>query len=496
VDGQSLSHFRLTRPKQILEVRDLEKRVSELCEALEYAYKDVGLIDVDIVPGNLVVDRTGNLKVKDFGIANCLADSMNRWTAIPDLSETLQYRSPQRLAGDKPAITDAVYSLGAAIYELLTGKPPFYAGDMGVQVSGKIPPLMIERRAELGIAGEAIPKSWEETVAACLANDPLQRPQSAIEVGKRLKNANSSSDISVQSPVNSVPDSIATPPARTPSARKAGLVAVGIGFMLALGSAVGLFSLRHLGIGRHGYEPEMSIVSDKREDQEPLQRVQFVPFSEPAHSPVVPLAPSGPNGKDSAQSVTALSPGVSPTPSSEIRTTLFPPETATSYENQIASPSPALLSERDIDATTEDVVKRIKAVPGVSAQRKADLIEKMHRARSMERLTVIPFDAGQTALRRGATDGLVKTFDRPGIRDKLSDPTVVLVVAGYADIVGRPDLNLHFSQERAENVSKILKEQAKLSNAMQMIGMGGTDLLDSKRPESNRAVEIWAVVPL
>jgi hypothetical protein len=44
-------------------------------------------------------------------------------------------------------------------------------------------------------------------------------------------------------------------------------------------------------------------------------------------------------------------------------------------------------------------------------------------------------------------------------------------------------------------VSKILKEQAQLLNAMQTIGMGGTVILDSNRPEQNRAVEVWAVMP-
>jgi outer membrane protein OmpA-like peptidoglycan-associated protein len=114
----------------------------------------------------------------------------------------------------------------------------------------------------------------------------------------------------------------------------------------------------------------------------------------------------------------------------------------------------------------------------------------------MERITVIPFEAGQTALRRAAADELVKSFDRPEMRDKLSDPTAVLVVAGYADTGGRADKNLRISQERAENISKILKEQAKLLNAMQTIGMGGTELLDSKLPGQNRAVEVWVVVPL
>jgi outer membrane protein OmpA-like peptidoglycan-associated protein len=91
---------------------------------------------------------------------------------------------------------------------------------------------------------------------------------------------------------------------------------------------------------------------------------------------------------------------------------------------------------------------------------------------------------------------VMKTFDTPAMHDKLSDPTIVLVVAGYADSGGRPDLNLRISQARAESVGRILKEQVKLLNAMQTIGMGGTELLDSKRPDLNRAVEVWAVVPL
>ena len=146
--------------------------------------------------------------------------------------------------------------------------------------------------------------------------------------------------------------------------------------------------------------------------------------------------------------------------------------------------------------TKEEVLKRINALPGVTAEKKTILIEKMNKARSMERLAVIPFDIGQTTLHRAAADELVKAFSRPEMRAKLSDPTTILVVAGYADNGGRADKNLRISQERAENISKFLKEQAQLLNAMQTIGMGATELLDSERPDQNRAVEVWMVVPL
>jgi serine/threonine protein kinase len=499
LDGQSLSRLRQSRPNQIFEVRDLEKWVKQLCEALEYAHKDVGLIDGDIVPGNLIVDPAGNLKLKDFGIANSIADSMSRLMVIDHTIERLPYKSPQRAAGGAPAITDDLYSLGATLYELLTSKPPFYAGDIDAQVSGKVPPSMTERRAELGIEGEAIPKNWEETVAACLAKDPVQRPQSAIEVEKRLKSATSS--IAKPQPV-----------VGTPATRRSWLAIVGIFLILSFVSAIAFFVFHRL------TEPKRGKIVLNTIPAKANVLPDGVPV--PSPTPTVPSSPSGFTGKESSLSVVIPSPEVSPTPSPEVSSTpllemgptpssemsltpssevsLTPSshETATPNERPSVVPSPTPLNQHDINATKEGVVKRINALPGVNAERKANLIEKMYRARSMERLTVIPFDRGQTTLQRAAADELVKAFDRPEMRDKLSDPTTILVVAGYADTGGRAALNLHISQERAENVSRILKEQAKLLNATQTIGMGGTELLDSKRPDQNRAVEVWAVVPL
>jgi serine/threonine protein kinase len=532
LDGQSLSRLRLSRPNQIFEVRDLEKWVKDLCTALEYAHKDVGLIDGDIVPGNLIVDLAGNLRVKDFGIANCIADSMSRLMAINHTSETLPYQSPQRAAGGTPAITDDLYSLGATIYELLTSKPPFYAGDISAQVSGKIPPSMTERRAELGIEGEAIPQNWEETVAACLAKDPAQRPQSAVEIEQRLKGAAGS----IAKP---------QPGGRTSPGRKPWLAIVGIISILFLVFGITFFAFHRLTepygktalntipakanfsleevpvkepsptptflpspAGFTGTESALSVVTPFPEmsptassEVSPTTSSEVSPTTSSEVSPTAsseasPTASSEVNPTPSSEVSATPSSEVSPTASSEVSQTPSPQEIGTQNEGQSTRSAPATLSQRDMDATREDVVKRIGALPGVNAEKKANLIEKMQKAHSMERLMVIPFDKGQTTLRRAAADELVKAFDTPEMRDKLSDPTTVLVVAGYADTGGRADLNLRFSRERAENVSRILKEQAKLPNATQTIGMGGTELLDSKRPDQNRAVEIWGVVPL
>jgi outer membrane protein OmpA-like peptidoglycan-associated protein len=156
---------------------------------------------------------------------------------------------------------------------------------------------------------------------------------------------------------------------------------------------------------------------------------------------------------------------------------------------------PATLTKSEVDATREDVLKRINAMPRFTAEEKKRLSEKMETARSMDRLLVIRFDTGQTSLSRAAADDLMKRFKSKEVEDKVSDPTVVFVIAGYADATGDPKSNLQISQQRADNVTKALKDKITLLNVIHSVGMGSTALLDGKRPDQNRAVEIWAVAP-
>jgi serine/threonine protein kinase len=187
VDGATLSSLRVDRPDKVFEVEELGPLLQQVCDALQYAHAQARIVHRDLKPSNLMVNAKGDVKVTDFGIARSLTDSVSMLTMARGTSGTLVYMSPQQLDGERVSELDDIYSLGATIYELLTGKPPFYSGQIDRLVREKIPPSIAARRADLGITSRAaIPPHWEEAVASCLAKDPAVRPRSAAELRERL----------------------------------------------------------------------------------------------------------------------------------------------------------------------------------------------------------------------------------------------------------------------------------------------------------------------
>ncbi len=186
VDGGALSDRKLAQPQGCFRVPQIASWIGQLCAGLDYAHGQAKIVHLDLKPANLLVNARGQLKITDFGIACSISETVRRTSMFQQTSGTLAYMSPQRLNGDRPGPLDDVYGLGATIYELLTSKPPFYSGDLIRQVEKKVPLSMAAQRAELGIVAEPIPALWEETVAACLAKNPAQRPQSVAEAAHRL----------------------------------------------------------------------------------------------------------------------------------------------------------------------------------------------------------------------------------------------------------------------------------------------------------------------
>jgi uncharacterized delta-60 repeat protein len=179
IEGWSLAALKVDRPQKRYTIAELRPWLRHLCEALDYAHREGAVVHGDLKPANLLLDAREQLRITDFGVTLTVRSALAKQGQL--IPGGLAYLSPQQAQGDVASVADDVYALGAAIYDLLTGTPPFFKGDLLEQVRNTPPPPMTGRLVQLEMAG-AFPEAWERTVAACLAKDPAQRPQSAGQV--------------------------------------------------------------------------------------------------------------------------------------------------------------------------------------------------------------------------------------------------------------------------------------------------------------------------
>ena len=188
VEGTTLAELRLQQPGKVFSTDKLVPLVDQICAALDYAHTQPKVAHRDLKPANILVTAAGAAKIADFGIARSLSETQTRLTGSTKsgTSGTLLYMSPQQLRGQRAAAADDIYALGALLYELLAAKPPFYTGEITLQILRETPPSIADRRAALDVTGDPIPAGWEETILACLAKQEEERPAGAADVARRL----------------------------------------------------------------------------------------------------------------------------------------------------------------------------------------------------------------------------------------------------------------------------------------------------------------------
>ncbi len=182
MDGPNLSALQVGQPDRVFRWEKIQPWIQQLCSALQYAHEE-NVVHRDLKPGNLMIDSKGRVKLCDFGLAASAADSLSRVSRDMGSSGTPPYMSPQQLDGGAPSPSDDIYSLGATIYELLTGKPPFHSGDIPHQIRSVAPKSIPDKLAELSVANP-VPEAAVALIMQCLVKNPVHRPASASAVAE------------------------------------------------------------------------------------------------------------------------------------------------------------------------------------------------------------------------------------------------------------------------------------------------------------------------
>jgi WD40 repeat protein len=185
IEGGSLADA-LAGGRWPVAARETPRRAAELMVSVARAVEDAhrhGILHRDLKPGNILLDAQGQPQVTDFGLAKRV-EGDDRLTQSGALVGTPSYMAPEQALSPKLATTAAdVYGLGAILYELLTGRPPFRGESMLatlelVRHQEPVPPRQLQ---------SIVPRDLETICLKCLRKDPEQRYAGAALLAEDLR---------------------------------------------------------------------------------------------------------------------------------------------------------------------------------------------------------------------------------------------------------------------------------------------------------------------
>ena len=180
VEGGQLDEVVRRRPMSIRETAEL---IAKVARTVHYAHEH-GILHRDIKPGNILLDAKGEPHLTDFGLAR-LVESESSVTQTLDVLGTPSYMAPEQAVGNNSAVTNAtdVYGLGAVLYQLLTGQPPF-AGGATYETIKLL--LDMEPRPPRSLNSK-VDRDLSTICLKCLEKDPKRRYASALALAEDLE---------------------------------------------------------------------------------------------------------------------------------------------------------------------------------------------------------------------------------------------------------------------------------------------------------------------
>src|ERR671925_839186 len=180
--GGDVASLLASAPDGRLSVEEAARIGEHVCLALEHAHER-GIVHRDIKAGNVWLTEDGTAKLGDFGLA--MATDRSRVTAEGMMLGTVAYMPPEQALGRPADARSDLYSLGALLYEMLAGRPPFVGDDAVAVISQHINTVPVTPSWH----NRDVPQPLDELILALLEKAPDDRPPAAAAVRERLREA-------------------------------------------------------------------------------------------------------------------------------------------------------------------------------------------------------------------------------------------------------------------------------------------------------------------
>ncbi|PYJ49089.1 MAG: hypothetical protein DME85_00875, partial [Verrucomicrobia bacterium] len=180
VEGGQLDAILKREPLPIQRAAEL---IVKLARTVQYAHEH-GILHRDIKPGNILLDAKGEPHLTDFGLAR-LVETESSVTRTMDVLGTPSYMAPEQAVGNNAAVSSVtdVYGLGAVLYQLLTGQPPFAGGT----TYETIKLLLDTEPRQPRLLNPKIDRDVSTICLKCLEKDPKRRYSSALALAEDLE---------------------------------------------------------------------------------------------------------------------------------------------------------------------------------------------------------------------------------------------------------------------------------------------------------------------
>src|SRR2546430_481282 len=164
-------------------IRRAVELIVKLARTVEYAHEH-GILHRDIKPGNVLLDGKGEPHLTDFGLAR-LVETESTMTRTLEVIGTPSYMAPEQAVGNNAAVSTVtdVYGLGAGVYQLLTGQPPFAGGT----TYEPIKLLLDTEPRQPRVLNPKIDRDLSTICLKCLEKDPKRRYSSALALAEDLE---------------------------------------------------------------------------------------------------------------------------------------------------------------------------------------------------------------------------------------------------------------------------------------------------------------------